>query len=339
MPRMLMRPLTGFMLGLCVLAGPVMGQQQKLAQTGLKFLSTSLDPRAAAMGDAVTAVDGGSEMMFYNPAGMASQSTFLNVSFGQLQWIADINYDQVSLSFAPRNGRFGVIGISVVSVDYGELQGTIRADNDQGFLETEIFSPSATAIGVAYARALTNRFSVGGQIKFAHQNLGSNVQELDENGGFVTAANRINVTAFDFGVLYRTGFRSMTFAFSARNFSEEVKYVDESFQLPLTMKIGLAMDVLDLTRDENDKTHSLLVSIDAENPRDFSEQLKIGTEYVFLEAFSLRAGYAFPTDEQGLNLGAGVFRRVGGVGIGADYAYTDFGVFSKVHRFALRLSL
>ncbi len=353
MTRIPIRSLAALVLALGLIVRPASGQQEKLAQTGMKFLSTSLDPRAAALGDAVTAVDGGSEMLFYNPAGMASQSTFMTAAFGQLNWIADINYNQASLSLAPSGGRYGVFGFSLVSVDYGDLQGTIRFDNDQGFLDTGNFSPSAMAFGIGYARSLTDRFAVGGQVKFVHQDLGSNVQDFavvdtpiddvtyvtgGDTLGYLSVTNRKNVTAFDFGVLYRTGFHSLTFAFSARNFSQEVKYVDESFQLPLTLKIGLSMDVLDVTAAGQGTMHSLRVSVDAENPRDYSEQIKVGAEYTFLETLSLRAGYAFPTDEQGINLGAGVFKRVRGFGIGADYAYTDFGVFSKVNRFAIRVS-
>ena len=43
----------------------------KLAQTGMKFLSFSPDARAAALGDAITAKTGGASSLFYNPAGMA----------------------------------------------------------------------------------------------------------------------------------------------------------------------------------------------------------------------------------------------------------------------------
>jgi len=353
MTRIPIRSLAGLLVATFLVVRPAAGQQEKLAQTGMKFLSTSLDPRAAALGDAVTALDGGSEMLFYNPAGMASQTDLMTAAFGQLEWIADIKYNQASLALAPASGRYGVFGFSLLSVDYGDLQGTIRADNDQGFLDTGNFSPSAMAFGVGYARALTDRFSVGGHVKFVHQDLGPNVESYAnaetpaddiysiEDGdprGYVRVTNKKNVTAFDFGVLYRTGFRSLTFAFSARNFSQEVEYVDESFQLPLTLKIGLAMDVLDVAAAGQGSMHALRVMVDAENPRDFSEQIKIGAEYTFLETLSLRAGYAFPTDEQGINLGAGVFKRVRGIGLGADYAYTDFGVFSKVNRVAVRVS-
>lgn len=314
------------------------GDQEKLAQTGMKFLSVSLDPRAAGMGDAMTAVEGGAAMLFYNPAGMARLESAFSVLLGQTQWIAEIDYNLGSIAFRPFGGRYGVVGFSVMAVDYGDLQQTVRFDNEQGFLDLGTFSPTAWSVGVGYARALTDRFSVGAHVKFANQNLGDSVMEMEGESDFVFQSNEEGVLAYDFGMLYRTGFRSLNFAVSARNFAREIEYEEESFQLPLSLKIGVAMDMIDFTSfDKN--THSLLLAVDAEHPRDFAEQLKIGGEYTFLNTFSLRAGYIFPTDEQGINLGAGFRQRVAGIGFAADYAYTSFGIFSEVHRLAFQLSL
>ena len=54
--------------------------------------------------------------------------------------------------------------MSFVNVDYGELQGTMVWDNEQGFIDTEIIKPSSLALGIGYAKALSDKFSVGGQI-------------------------------------------------------------------------------------------------------------------------------------------------------------------------------
>ncbi len=126
--------------------------REKLAQTGMKFLSVPGDPRAAAMGSAATAMTGGSEMLFANPAGMAWTDRTTDVMLGQMQFLADINYNHASASFRPSNGRFGVIGVSLTSVDYGTFQETIRADNDQGFLDLGDFSPQAYALGLERVR-------------------------------------------------------------------------------------------------------------------------------------------------------------------------------------------
>jgi hypothetical protein len=316
------------------------GQQKKLAQTGMKFLSLSVDARSAAMGDAVTAVESGATALFYNPATMAHQDRFLNLALAQTQWIVGIDYNLAGISFRPAGGRFGVFGFSAMSVDYGTVQGTMRVDTDQGFIDTEDISPRASSFGVGYANALTDRFSVGGHVKLAHQNLGNSVMRLDGSGNPEYEGVKQTVMAYDFGVLYKTGFRSLNFAVGARNFAREIKYGEESFQLPLTLKIGLSMDMMDLT--QLGSQHSFLLAVEAEHPRDFPEQIRVGGEYVFMNLLALRAGYVFPADEQGINAGVGLRQRIGGMGFGVDYAYSDYGIFntfSKVHRVALQLTL
>ncbi len=314
-------------------------ERQKLAQTGMKFLSISTDPRAAALGGAVTSLEGASVSLFQNPASMSRLEGFASLNLAQMQWLVDIKYNQASIAFAPSGGRYGVFGFSFMAVDYGDLQQTIRADNDQGFTDLDSFSPSAMSFGVGYARALTDRFSIGGHVKYVVQDLGDSVDEAS-GGGLTTTSNRLSVPAYDFGVLYRTGFRSLNFAVTARNFASEIEYEEESFQLPLTMRIGVSMDLMDLTSSTS-TMHAFIVSMDAEHPRDYPEQIKLGGEYVFMNTVALRAGYAFPTDELGVSLGLGVHQQLAGLTLGADYAYTDAGVFNqftRVHRLALQLS-
>ena len=308
---------------------------QKAAQTGMKFLSASTSPRAAAIGNAVTTLDLGSASMFYNPAGMARMNTFGHFGAGNMQWIADINYNQASLAFAPLDRKYGVFGVSATFVDYGDLEGTIRADNDQGFEETGTFGPSAFAVGIGYAVTLTDRVSIGGGAKFVRQDLGQSIMSRDG----ATQSNSVSTPAFDFGVIYDTGFRGVTFAFSARNFSSEVTYEQESFELPLTLTIGLSADVINLVNSQAalSENHSFLVSVDGQTPRDFSEQVRVGGEYTFMDTFSLRAGYSVPRGdvEEGLSLGGGLNVSVGDLELGADYAYTTYDIFDGVNRVAI----
>ncbi|MCY4158360.1 MAG: PorV/PorQ family protein [Bacteroidetes bacterium] len=325
------------MFSVCT-AVPVSAQQKKLAQTAMKFLSVSVDPRAAALGDALTAVDHGAASLFYNPSGMAWQETNLDIILGQTQWIAEINYSMGGLSFRPGSGRLGVIGFSFLMVDYGDLEETIRFDNDQGFLDVGTFSPSAWSFGAGYARKLSDQFSVGVQFKWANQYLANSVTGIDAEGEYVRENIEEGVLAYDFGVLYRTGFRSLNFAVSARNFAPEITFSEEGVALPLALNIGVSMNMMDLI-DRGSNMHKLLLSVDATNPRDFSEQIKVGTEYTFLNTFTLRAGYVFPTDEQGISFGLGLKQSLRRFGFGADYSYTDFGILSNVQRLAIRFSL
>jgi len=317
--------------------------RDKRAQTTMKFLSLSLDARATALGDAVTADDRGYAALFYNPAAMARQENALNLSMSQTKWIADINYSALSATSALGQGRYGVVGLSLIYVDYGIFQGTIRSNNDQGFVDVGSFSPKAYAIGLGYAKTLTDRFAVGGHIQYAAMDFGSVIQSRDRaTGGLVLTDVKESTLKYDFGMLYKTGFRSLNFAVSARNFSPEVTYVQESAQLPLTVRIGFGMNLADvLPIDRN--IHSLHATVDAVNYRDYDEQVRIGMEYGFMNTFFLRGGTAMPTDEEGFSVGAGIQRSIRGFGgFGADYAYTDMGIFnqfSRVHRITLRFSL
>lgn len=342
----------GIITGICLItlaciAQPTLAQERevqevegtKLAQTGMKFLSQSVDARAAALGNAVTALgEGSSTAMFYNPAAMARMSGFSHLALGRVQWIGDISYNAGSLAFRPAGGLFGVFGVSAMSVDYGEFLGTIRSTNDEGFVDTGTFSPTALAIGVGYARSLTDQFSVGANVKYASQDLGSSIIGVDDEGNRTYRDRSANTFAYDFGVLYNTGFRSLNFAVNARNFSRELVYVEENFELPLLVTIGLSMDMFEMAQMGSD-THSFLLSIDAAHPRDYPEQVKVGGEYRFMDIFAVRGGYTLPEDEQGLSLGAGLQTGVEEFDFSFDYAYTQFGRFGTVNRLSVSVGL
>ncbi len=309
----------------------------KLGQTGMQFLSVSLDARAAAMGDAMAAQEVSSVALFYNPASMANMSSSLHASVGQTRWVGSIDYSQASLAFRPASGQYGTVGFSLLTVSYGDLLGTIRADNEDGFLDTGTFSPSALSAGVGYARSVSDRFSVGGHVKVVRQSMGTSIMGFDDANGRIEQSNTEGAVAVDFGALYRTGFRSLNFAVTARNFSREVTYAEESFELPLTFKIGVSMDVIDLTQLDPEM-HSLQVAFDAIHPRDYVEQAQLGAEYTFFNTLALRAGYVFPSDEQGINLGLGLKHALGDIGFGFDYGYSNFGALGNVNRLGLQFS-
>lgn len=310
-------------------------ERDKRAQTGLKFLEVSLDARASSMGGALTALEGASSSMFYNPAGMSRMGDYVNITLGQLNFIADIDYVYGTAAINYENGKYGIFGISFVSVDYGKFMGTIRADNEQGFTETGNFSPSAYAIGLGYAKALTDKFSVGGNIKYVNQNLIGGYIDflLDESP--VSRNFEADVISFDFGILYKTGFKSLNFGMNMRNFSKEIKYIKESFQLPLTFEIGFSINAVDIMNIDAEK-HSILVSVDAVHPRDYSEKINLGIEYKFMNLFAVRTGINTPSDEEGINFGVGFNQEIADIRFHFDYGYTSFGVFDDVHRFTIQ---
>ena len=325
-------------------------ETKKRAQTGMKFLQIPADPRAVAMGNAVTASDdGSSRSLFHNPATMARTDNRFDVSFMNMEYIAGISYNYGSAMYQPANGQYGVIGAHVQSVDYGEVIRTIRANNEKGFQDVGTYKPSALSIGLGYARNVTDRFTVGGQIKFLQQDMGAHVTALsasdpadeDEPLAVDVGVDEFSesVIGYDFGIVYDTGFRSLRFAMSTRNFAPEFTYVEQNVEIPLTFRVGLQMDLMDLTPASADM-HSLIASVEGRRPRDFSEQVRFGGEYSFMNLVSLRAGYAYPNEDaaRGLSLGGGINYEYQGIGIRADYANTDMGIFDDVNRIGVTLA-
>ena len=239
-------------------------------------------------------------------------------------------------------GDYGVVGFSFQYVNYGDFIGTVvDKATDQGYLETGLFSPHASAIGLGYAKKLTDRFSVGGQIRVASQDLGPSsipnpnqpiVAFTDSTGthykdSAVAVSNKLSPLVFDFGIQFETGYKSLVFGMSIRNFSQEEKYAYENFQLPLVFTLGISMDLMDVIGKGN-LDQLLNISIDASHYRDHPEQMKIGLEYQIVKSVSLRCGYTTNVDEgSGWTFGMGVSQA----GFILDYAYTPYGVFDKVH--------
>ena len=306
--------------------------EDKLAQTGFQFLSVATDARAGAMGDAMTSLELGVASLYFNPAGMAWTDNRIELLATQNQWIADINYNSYALSYTPAGGRYGVFGMTFVSVDYGEVEGTMVWENEQGYIDTEIMNPTAFSAGLGYAKSLTDKFSVGGQIKYAGQQLGKNMTTYGEDS-LIVKKNLAFAAAVDFGTFYRTGFKSLVFGMSVRNFSNEIKFEKEAFQLPLTFRLGLSMDLMDFMPEMSG--HSMLLSVDASHPRSYPEQLMVGLQYGWQETLYLRLGYEGNHDENDITYGFGISR----FGVSFDYAYTPYGVFDNVQRMTLRFAL
>lgn len=312
--------------------------QEKRAQTTMKFLSTPLDARAASMADAHTAFQLGATAMFYNPSSMAQMEEKISVTAGYLEWIADITYNSAAIAYKPSDGRYGIVGAHLSSVDYGDFQETIPASNERGYLDLGTYSPTSYSVGISYAYALSSEFMIGANVKYVSMDLANAVIGFGSEEGDYTRQNfKSNTVAYDFGLLYKIGFESLKFAMSVRNFATEVAFDREKTELPLAFRIGISMDLLDLT--EIDKNmHQFIFAVDANRPRDYYEQLMFGAEYIFMNRFSLRGGYVFPADESNVSFGAGVRQPIGERAIQVDYSYTAFGIFENVQRVGVKLA-
>lgn len=231
----------------------------KLAQSTMNFQLVSVSAASSAMGDAYFAVGNNSNAIFYNPAGIASSQNKYDVTLNYTQWIADIKY--IAGAFTYNLNEWGTVGLSVLSVDYGDIIGTRLAhpadliNYPDGYIETGLVSNvGAYSFGLSYAKQISTQFSIGGNVRYVGQNLGTNT--------FVDGTEKENNATklvFDAGVLYNTGFNDFRFGMAIRNFSSNIKREAIEEQLPLTFTLGAAIDVYKFFSDSKDQTITLAV--------------------------------------------------------------------------------
>ncbi|UCH62106.1 MAG: PorV/PorQ family protein [Fidelibacterota bacterium] len=324
------------MCGLLVVSLPLTAQVKRVGQSGMTFLDIDVGARPAATGGSFAATGGDVNSLFWNPAGIGAVRG-LGFVGNQTAWLADMQMHSIGVAFG--TDTYGVLGLSFLSMDNPDVRVTTFIGGerweDQGFQDLI----RQFALGIAYARQITNIFSVGGQVKWAHEDFGA-FDYQDRRTGEQEAdwEAKKDVIAFDFGTLYYTGFRDLRVALSVRNFSPRTRYQLEYFELPLTYRLGLALDVISVFRPETFR-HSLTFSVDAISPRDFSERLQLGCEYWYREVLALRAGYKFNHDLESFATGFGIRQQLWKSTVLIDYAYSPIGgIFQDVHRFTLGIA-
>ncbi len=337
-----MKKISLTLLAIGILFVPAIGQKvTKVGTTAAPFLSIGVGSRAIAMGGAFVSTADDASALFWNVSGIARLKGN-QIILDHAEWIADINYDfaGVVLNF----GSFGVLGATFTSLSMADMERTTEYQPEG---TGELFSAGSFAISAAYARNLTDRFSIGFNAKYISEKI------------FNSSASGI---ALDIGTLYTTPFHDMKIGMSISNFGTKMQMqgrdmliqydIDplragnnanlnadlqtDRYDLPLMFRVGVSMDVL-----QNLNNHQLTVAVDALHPSDNVESLNLGAEYVFMDLVALRFGYKqlFSRDsEEGLTMGAGFrYTFLRNVGIRLDYAYQSFGRLRNVNRFSFLL--
>jgi hypothetical protein len=314
---------------------------QKVGSTSMQFLKVMPVARATALGDAYTVLASGADAVFWNPAGVALTENN-DISLTYIKWFIDTK--QGALSYATTIPSFGSIGFQMQYVDFGEIEETMWADpykQDRDFpgLTGRTFRPFTYLVGLTYANQLTDKFSTGVTVKYAHESLydGETHQAFTSQGDTVTINTWANGLMFDFGLQYNTGFRSIRIAASVQNFGANVKYANEGNAIPLALRVGIAADLIGATgfyRSGEDSR--LTAAFDLFQPNDYEQQAHAGMEYEYAHTFSLRAGYKLNYDTEGLTAGVGFQHTSGPVTFAVDYSFGKMNtLLGDVHRISL----
>lgn len=304
---------------------------ERVGQTGWQFLRLPAVARNAALANVKSGLaDNTVAAIFTNPAKLVDIGN-VDAAFSLLTYVADISY--MTGAVAKNLGNWGVFGFHFANLDAGDMYRTENVlDEDLGITvrsgDIETFTAGDLLVGVSYARSMTDRLSIGGNISYIREN-------LDE-----TEVTNWNA---DFGIFFRTGFRSLTLSMLARNFGPDTEFagfteiydLPQTVRMPLDFRLGVSYGFIEGTSG----LHELRGYLEGAHPNDGPERVHAAMEYTLLNIFSLRGGYKFNYDEQGLTLGGGLNFSMAGVTGRIDYAFLDYGRLSSVHLFTVGFGL
>lgn len=318
------------------------GGFSKVGTAAAQFLKIGVGARAAGIGESYAAIANDVSALYWNPAGITNLNS-VSVGISHSQWIADIYHNFAGITVPLSESD--VLGVSAISLSTNEQEvTTVEQPNGTGVY----YSVSDIAIGLSYARRLTDRFSVGLTAKYIQQN------------AYNVSANTL---ALDVGTYLRTGFHNLVIAMCVSNFggnmqlegrdliiladinkqvsgeyNPDARLKTEAYPLPLNFRIGVAMDIVggsDPIIPADD--HHFIMSVDGNHPNDNNERVNIGGEYSWNDSFFARLGYKINYDVEKWTFGAGVNLDVGGQKVGFDYALVDYNALGKVSRFSVEL--
>ena len=315
----------------------------KTGTTAANFLQIPVGAAANGLGGAFVSISNDVSALYWNSSGIARLSGF-QAQVSHTEWIAGTQFDFAGIVLPL--GNFGSLGFSFTSLSMDDMKvRTIEKPEGTG----EFFSAGDIAVGVSYARELTDRFSIGFTAKFIQQSIWHMTSY-----GF----------AFDAGTLFRTDLLGgMTIGAAISNFGtpmqlagRDTRYfirIDpnkqgsneripteiemDSWELPLVFQIGVSTDALKFD------DFKLNLALDAIHPNNDYQSMNVGGELNFNDFLFFRAGYQslFLRDaEGGLSIGMGLNSKMlfSEAAATFDYAYRNFGRLQEVHTFSLSVS-
>ena len=314
---------------LIAILNPVFGQK-KVGTTIFQFLKVMPDAHGTGMGDAVTSTINNANATFYNPAGLTGVDK-QDFSFSFYNYFFDVKTTSMSLAY--KMGLYGTIGFHFIHTDIGKIE--VTSVDHLGFsddgtynpgLTGETISPNQMVAGLSLAKSLTDKFSFGVTSKYVREDL-----VMASADGFV----------FDFGLVYKTGYRSIQTSAVIRNFGPEISFSDdeittnnsdfESYPPPQTLVIGVSGFIISSASPMffRSEEQSLRAAFEIVGPRDYGQQYNTGLEWGYQDLLFIRTGYKFNYDTQGINFGMGV--RINN--FRGDYSYASYGKYlSNIHR-------
>ena len=284
--------------GFAVCGNLFAGNEDRSGQAGASELLINPWARSSGWGGANSANSHGLEATYLNVAGTAfTQKT--EIQFSNTTWLKGTDISINSFGISQKLGESSVLGVNMVSMNFGEVDITTTATPEGGIGK---FSPRMMNLGLSYAKAFST--SIYG---------GINVKALSEGISNVSAQG----IAIDAGIQYVTGIGktkegkkktdNLKFGISLKNVGPPIRYSgdglsfkgivqstgttltvqhrSEHFELPSLVNIGAAYDYLPAEKMR-------LTFAGTFTSNSFSKDAyQLGAEFAYMNYFMLRAGY------------------------------------------------
>lgn len=329
------------------------GNPDRQGEAGASELLLIPWAKSAGMNNIATSMIRGIESLRLNVAGLSGVQT-TEVALAHARYLVGTDINMNALGFAQRVGDNSVLGLSLMAMDFGDIDIT-TVDQPEGIGAT--YSPNFFNLGIGYAYTYENKISVG----FALRLISESISDLSAFG-----------VALDAGVQYVSGPKdNFKFGVSIRNVGTPMRFGGEglatrsdnptgspsyeltydqraaSFELPSLLNIGLSYDVYlqaihRLSLVGNFTSHS------------FSrDDLGAGLEYSYRDILFLRGSYKIQVGKSapgssshnvydGLSLGMGLYVPLSEKNekkLGIDYAYRTTYPWNGTHNLTLKLRL
>ena len=334
------------------------GNPQRAGQAGASELLINPWARTSGWGGANIAGVRGLEGIYSNVAGLAftektelifSQTSWLQ--YGNKMFSAEDAVSNISsFGFSQKIGESGVLGFSVMSMDFGDIEIT-TVDLPDGGLGT--FSPKFMNLSLSYAKIFSNSIYGGVTVKMINEqisNVGANGIALDAGIQYVTGSK----DNLKFGISLKNVGPRMSFTGDGLSFrgivgdDDDYKMTVEQrsseLELPALLNIGMSYDV--------NVYRNRITGAGTFTSNSFQkDQYRIGGEYAYRDMIMIRVGYTY---EEGITTpstrttalrgpSAGFTlelpMRDNGSTFGLDYSYRHTDPFQGSHTIGARFNL
>tara|TARA_B110000263_G_scaffold65488_1_gene56541 strand:+ start:369 stop:1334 length:966 start_codon:yes stop_codon:yes gene_type:complete len=293
------------------------GDNDKVGSSAFKFLNIQTDAHGAALGG-LAAQASGANALFWNPAGIAG-SEGIGVSAGMTQWLVET---QVMNAGAVMPMMGGTIGLSLVSVNYGDIMKSGWGEESGQFIfqpNQDSFTATDMSLQASYGKSLSDKFSLGATAKMISQ-------KIDDVS--------ISGLAFDIGTQFNTGYRGISMGAVVSNFGPDVDSQapeDASYEefpgmsLPMTFSFGVVGEAIP----------GLNAGLNVLKQADMAQEFILNGEYSVAGLASLRFSYNISNEQQPMSFGFGL----GMAGVTANVAISTPQHFDPVMRFGIGYAL